>query len=30
MKVDLIELRNGLKDNISRKYLPEFKQALDL
>ena len=25
-----IELRNGLKDNISRKYLPEFKQALDL
>ena len=25
-----IELKNGLKDNISRKYLPEFKQALDL
>ena len=25
-----IELRNGLKDNISRKYLPDFKQALDL
>ena len=25
-----IELRNGLKDNISRKYLPRFKDALDL
>ena len=25
-----IELKNGLKDNISRKYLPGFKQALDL
>ena len=25
-----IRLKNGLKDNISRKYLPEFKQALDL
>ena len=25
-----IELTNGLKDNISRKYLPDFKQALDL
>ncbi len=25
-----IELKNGLKDNISRKYLPSFKQALDL
>ncbi len=25
-----IELRNGLKDNISRKYLPDFKNALDL
>lgn len=25
-----IELKNGLKDNISRKYLPNFKQALDL
>lgn len=25
-----IELKNGLKDNISRKYLPEFKIALDL
>lgn len=25
-----IELKNGLKDNISRKYLSEFKQALDL
>ncbi len=25
-----IELKNGLKDNISRKYLPEFKMALDL
>ena len=25
-----IELKNGLKDNISRKYLPEFKNALDL
>lgn len=25
-----IELKNGLKDNISRKYLPEFKKALDL
>ncbi len=25
-----IELRNGLKDNISRKYLSDFKQALDL
>ena len=23
-------LKNGLKDNISRKYLPDFKQALDL
>ena len=25
-----IELKNGLKDNISRKYLPDFKQDLDL
>lgn len=25
-----IELKNGLKDNISRKYLLNFKQALDL
>ena len=25
-----IELKNGLKDNISRKYLPEFKRALVL
>ena len=25
-----IEPKNGLKDNISRKYLPDFKQALDL
>lgn len=25
-----IQLKNGLKDNISRKYLPNFKQALDL
>ena len=25
-----IELKNGLKDNISRKYLPGFKEALDL
>ena len=25
-----IELKNGLKDNISRKYLPEFKNALDI
>ena len=25
-----IELKNALKDNISRKYLPNFKQALDL
>jgi DNA-binding LytR/AlgR family response regulator len=25
-----IELKNGLKDNISRKYLPGFKRALDL
>lgn len=25
-----IELKNGLKGNISRKYLPEFKRALDL
>ena len=25
-----IELKNGLKDNISRKYLPDFKAALDL
>ncbi|WP_407424679.1 LytTR family DNA-binding domain-containing protein [Methanobrevibacter sp.] len=25
-----IQLKNGLKDNISRKYLPEFKKALDL
>ena len=25
-----IELKNGLKVNISRKYLPEFKRALDL
>ena len=25
-----IQLRNGLKDNISRKYLPDFKDALDL
>lgn len=25
-----IKLKNGLKDNISRKYLPNFKQALDL
>lgn len=24
-----IELKNGLKDNISRKYLPNFKQTLD-
>ena len=24
-----IELNNGLKDNISRKYLAEFKRALD-
>ncbi len=25
-----IELKNGLKDNISRKYLPDFKNALDI
>ncbi len=25
-----IELKNGLKYNISRKYLPDFKNALDL
>ena len=25
-----IELKNGLKDNISRKYLSEFKNSLDL
>ena len=25
-----IELKNGLKDNISRKYLPDFKNSLDL
>ena len=25
-----IQLRNGLKDNISRKYLPDFKNSLDL
>ena len=25
-----IELKNGLKDNISRKYLADFKSALDL
>lgn len=25
-----IMLKNGLKDNISRKYLPDFKKALDL
>lgn len=25
-----IELKNGLKDNISRKYLPGFKEALGL
>ena len=25
-----IELKNGLKDNISRNYLPDFKQALDV
>ena len=25
-----LELKNGLKDNISRKYLPDFKKALDL
>ena len=25
-----IQLKNGLKDNISRKYLRDFKQALDL
>lgn len=25
-----IELKNGLKDNISRKYLPSFKESLDL
>ena len=25
-----IELKNGLKDNISRKYLPNFKNALDI
>lgn len=25
-----IELKNGLKDNISRKYLTDFKRALDL
>lgn len=25
-----IELKNGLKDNISRKYFPDFKNALDL
>ena len=26
----MIELKNGLKDNISRKYLSDFKEALDL
>ena len=25
-----VELKNGLKDNISRKYLPDFKKAIDL
>ena len=25
-----IQLKNGLKDNISRKYLPNFKEALGL
>lgn len=25
-----IQLKNGLKDNISRKYLPNFKKALNL
>ena len=25
-----IQLKNGLKDNISRKYLPDFKEALGL
>lgn len=25
-----VELKNNLKDNISRKYLPLFKEALDL
>ena len=25
-----VELKNNLKDNISRKYLPFFKEALDL
>ena len=25
-----IELKNGLKDNISRKYMSDFKKALDL
>ena len=25
-----IQLKNGLNDNISRKYLPDFKNALDL
>lgn len=25
-----IQLKNGLKDNISRKYLPDFKEALNL
>jgi len=25
-----IMLKNGLKDNISRKYLPDFKRTLDL
>lgn len=25
-----LELKNGLKDNISRKYLPSFKEGLDL
>lgn len=25
-----VELKNGLKDNISRKYLPGFKEALGL
>ena len=25
-----IELKNGLKDNISRKYLSDFKKSLDL
>ena len=25
-----IMMKNGLKDNISRKYLPEFKEALGL